>query len=236
VTLAERAQEIGGQLRLGGDAPAHRETWERYLRSTRRRLEASGVELQLGREIGAGDLDGYDRVVLATGARPYAPALTVPDRVRVVQAWEAIADPSAISGPVLVADWGGEWAGLDAAELLAEAGAEVTLACAGTHPGETLHQYQRNLYLARLDVLGVPILHHTELVDEDGEAVLRHVFSLRTQPLPQVATLVLALGRVPADDLWSVLEGRPGAARAGDVLSPRTAEEAVLEGTQVAWS
>jgi 2,4-dienoyl-CoA reductase-like NADH-dependent reductase (Old Yellow Enzyme family)/thioredoxin reductase len=236
VTLAERSEEIGGQLRLGGDAPAHRETWERYRRSTRRRLEAAGVELQLGREIGAEDLDGYDRVVLATGARPYEPALTVPAGMRVVQAWEAIADPSSIEGPVLVADWGGDWAGLDAAELLAGAGLDVTLACAGAHPGETLHQYQRNLYLARLDQLGVPILHHTEVVDADGAAVLRHVFSLRTSPLPEAATLVLALGRVPADELWSVLEGRPGAVRAGDVLSPRTAEEAVLEGAQVAWS
>jgi 2,4-dienoyl-CoA reductase-like NADH-dependent reductase (Old Yellow Enzyme family) len=235
VTLAERSEEIGGQLRLGGDAPAHRETWERYLRSTRRRLDAAGVELQLGREIGPGDVDGYDRVVLATGAQPYEPSLTVPDGMRVVQAWEAIADPSAVTGPVLVADWGGDWAGLDAAELLAGAGLDVTLACAGAHPGETLHQYQRNLYLARLDQLGVRILHHTEVVQDGDAAVLRHVFSMRTSPLPEAATLVVALGRVPADALWSVLEGRQGAVRAGDVLSPRTAEEAVLEGAQAAW-
>jgi hypothetical protein len=39
---------------------------------------------------------------------------------------------------------------------------------------------------------------------------------------------------VPADELWGVLEARPGAVRAGDVLGPRTAEEAVLEGTRVA--
>ncbi|MEA2291307.1 MAG: hypothetical protein QOF17_327 [Solirubrobacteraceae bacterium] len=234
VTLAERAPEIGGQLRLGGGAPAHRETWERYQRSTRRRLRAAGVELRLGREIGPDDLDGYDRIVLATGARPYAPALSLPDGMRAVQAWDAIADPASVTGPVLVADWGGDWAGLDAAELLAEAGRDVTLASAATHPGETLHQYQRNLYLARLDRLGVPILHHTEVAEVDGAAVLRHVFSLRTSPLPAVATLVLAAGRVPADELWGVLEARPGAVRAGDVLGPRTAEEAVLEGTRVA--
>jgi hypothetical protein len=38
---------------------------------------------------------------------------------------------------------------------------------------------------------------------------------------------------VPVDELWAVLERLPGATRAGDVLGPRTAEEAVLEGTTV---
>jgi hypothetical protein len=58
------------------------------------------------------------------------------------------------------------------------------------------------------------------------------VFSGRSHPLPDAtATVVLAQGRVPADELWSDLEHHPGAVRAGDVLGPRTLEEAVLEGT-----
>ena len=57
------------------------------------------------------------------------------------------------------------------------------------------------------------------------------MFSGRSQALPATATLVLAQGRVPVDELWSELEGHPGAIRAGDVLGPRTMEEAVLEGT-----
>ena len=39
-----------------------------------------------------------------------------------VGAWEAIRDPAAVAGPALVADWGGGWDGLDAAERLAGAG------------------------------------------------------------------------------------------------------------------
>ena len=46
-----------------------------------------------------------------------------------------------------------------------------------------------------------------------------------------MATLVLAQGRVPADELWTQLESHPAATRVGDVLGPRTLEEAVLEGT-----
>lgn len=49
--------------------------------------------------------------------------------------------------------------------------------------------------------------------------------------MPEIGTLVLAHGRVPDDELWDSLEAHPGAVRAGDVLGPRTLEEAILEGT-----
>jgi 2,4-dienoyl-CoA reductase-like NADH-dependent reductase (Old Yellow Enzyme family) len=232
VTLVEREPEIGGQLRLAGLAPAHRELWERYRRSTLARLRVAAVALELSTHADAAVAAEFDAVVLAAGARPYRPPL--PDRTRcaVVDAWDAIRTPADITGPVLVADWGGGWDGLDAAERLAEAGLDVTLACAAPVPGETLHQYQRNLYLARLDHLGVTIMHHTELTADGDDLTLRHVFSGRSQALPETtATLVMAQGRVPADELWPELEQHPGAVRAGDVLGPRTLEEAVLEGT-----
>jgi 2,4-dienoyl-CoA reductase-like NADH-dependent reductase (Old Yellow Enzyme family) len=223
VTLLEREPELGGQLRLAGQATAHTELWERYHRSTTARLRAAGVHVQLNTAASAATAADYDVVVLATGAQPYAPT----DAPPAVQAWEAIRAPEQIAGPALVADWGGGWDGLDATERLAGAGIHVTLACAATFPGETLHQYQRNLYLGRLDELGIEILHHHELAGTG----LRHVFSGRTAPLPVLATLVLAQGRIPADELWPALASHPGAVRAGDVLGPRTLEEAVLEGT-----
>jgi hypothetical protein len=63
---------------------------------------------------------------------------------------------------------------------------------------------------------------------------LRHVFSGRALRWPEVATLVLAQGRVPEDALWTELEGQAHVVRAGDMRGPRTLEEAVLEGTLAA--
>ena len=229
VTLVERESELGGQLRLAGMAPGHFELWERYRRSTAARLRAVGVAVKLGVDADAELARKYEIVVLATGARPYRPPGAT--AAGALQAWDVIRDPGLATPSALVADWGGGWDGLDAVERLAGAGVEVALACAAPLVGETLHQYQRNLYLARLDELGVTILHHYELADNDGEPILRHVFSGRSRPLPAVATVVLAQGRVPADELWNELESHPGAVRAGDVLGPRTLEEAVLEGT-----
>ena len=231
VTVVEREHEIGGQLRLAGHAPAHQELWERYLGSTAGRLASAGVSVEHGVVADAQLADGFDVVVLATGARPYDPPLPDGLEFSVHRAWDAIAAPDEVASPALVADWGGGWDGLDAAERLALAGVQVTFACAAPVPGETLHQYQRNLYLARLDELGIEILHHTSIERHVDGLVLEQVFSLRRQPLPEIATLVLAQGRVPADELWSELEHHPGAVRAGDALGPRTMEEAVLEGT-----
>jgi 2,4-dienoyl-CoA reductase-like NADH-dependent reductase (Old Yellow Enzyme family) len=239
VTLVDRAGDIGGQLRLAGRAPAHHELWRRWRANAARELRRAGVTLRLGEEVGPEDAGDAEVVVLATGARPFVPDWAardddaadpfVRDRVggpATIDAWTAIANPAAVAGPVLVADWGGGWEGLDAAEVLAEQGLEVTLACAAPSPGDTLHQYQRNLYLARFDERGIAILHHTE-VTADG---LRHIFSGRTAPLPPVATIVYAQGRAPEDGLWPALESTPGRVRAGDVLGPRSAEEATLEG------
>jgi NADPH-dependent 2,4-dienoyl-CoA reductase/sulfur reductase-like enzyme len=230
VTLVERAPEIGGQLRLAGHAPAHREMWERWQRLALRELESAGVAPRLGVEADAASLGAHEHVVLATGASPYVPTSPPAGGPTVLAAWDAIAQPHRVHGPALVADWGGDWAGLDAAEVLAAAGVEVTLACAATVPGEALQQYHRNLYLARLDEAGVRIRHHLELTGLEDAPWLRHVFSGRREEIGPVGTLVLALGRRPADDLWSVLERRSGASRAGDVLGPRTLEEAILEG------
>lgn len=231
VTVVERQSEIGGQLRLAGLAPGHGELWERYRASTLNRLQSAGISIEYGVSADARLAAEFDVVVLATGARPYQPELPAALPFAVCQAWDAIAAPGQLVGPVLIADWGGGWEGLDAAERLALAGVRVMLACAAPVPGETLHQYQRNLYLARLDQLEVTILHHTSLSRNRDQLVLAHLFSDRTQALPAIATLVLAQGRVPADELWAELEAHPGATRAGDVLGPRTMEEAVLEGT-----
>src|SRR5262249_21383809 len=186
--LLERGAGLGGQLRLAGGVPAHDDLWIRYRRMAERDLARLGVEVRLGAAARPEDLEGYDRVVLATGARPYRPLLPTLD-VMVVDAWSAIAEPELVEGPVLVADWGGEWSGLDAAEALAHAGREVTLASAATVAGETIHQYQRNLYLARLDLLGVRLLPHVELVAGDHDAHLRNVFSGRRLELGPIATL-----------------------------------------------
>jgi 2,4-dienoyl-CoA reductase-like NADH-dependent reductase (Old Yellow Enzyme family) len=235
VALLEARGALGGQFALAGRAPAHRETAARYAADWSRRLATAGVDVRLN-TLCPGDSDlvaEADRVIVATGARAHHPALLAPPGVEVIDAWDAIAAPASVTGPVLVADWGGGWTGLDAAETLAEGGACVWLAVAAPLVGETVHQYQRVFYLARLERLGVTILHHRELAETAEGAALRSLWTHATEPLPpDVRTLVLALGREPVDDLVGQLRERGvPCTPVGDCRGARSLEEAILEGT-----
>ena len=176
-----------------------------------------------------------EAVIVATGARPFVPALSF-DSVEVAQAWDVLREPPRRGRRIVVADWGGDPSGLDAAEVLAAAGNEVTLAVASVAVGEAVHQYRRNLYLQRLYRAGVTILHHRALAGASGGAVeLSNVFASELRERLLVDLLVLAQGRVPEDGLAVELRAAGmHVEEAGDCLSPRSLEEAVLEGTLAA--
>ena len=235
VTLAEASARLGGQLALAGSAPAHAEIVARFRADWHRRLQAAGVDVALEYRVEDDDplLAASGRVILATGALPHRPALEPAEGLAIVDGWDAIARPAAVAGPALVADWGGGWTGLDAAESLATAGVQVTLAVGAPLVGETVHQYQRVFYLARLEELGVPILHYRSLSAPGGTPHLRSLWTHRDEPLPAgLRSLVLAQGREPRDELGLLLRERGVPFEAvGDCVGPRSAEEAILEGT-----
>jgi 2,4-dienoyl-CoA reductase-like NADH-dependent reductase (Old Yellow Enzyme family) len=233
VIVLDRAERIGGQALLSGAAPAHEELARTLVANYEILLDRENVELRLGTEADPATIAALDPdlVVLATGARPYTDAPDLGD-LPTLQAWDVLAGARP-SGRVLVADWGGEPAGLDCAELLAEAGHEVTLATAAPMPGFSVHQYARHQYLTRLERAGVAFATGTELDSAGpGEVRLRSIFAPERTTTFAVDTVVLSLGRVPDDDLATALRtaGIPHES-AGDCRSPRGLEEAILEGT-----
>jgi hypothetical protein len=125
---------------------------------------------------------------------------------------------------------------LDAAEMLAIAGNDVTLAVASVTAGEAVHQYRRNLYLQRLYRAGVDVRQHRLLAGASAGLVeLANVFAPELREHVPADLLVLAQGRVPEDGLGRALrEAGARVEEAGDCLSPRSFEEAILEGTLAA--
>jgi 2,4-dienoyl-CoA reductase-like NADH-dependent reductase (Old Yellow Enzyme family)/thioredoxin reductase len=237
VVVLERTDRIGGQLTLARVAPMHEETALSLAGNYERLLAAGEVELRLGTDA---DVDAVgelqpDLVVVATGARPYVPDLAL-DGVAAIQSWDVLAGPRPTGRRVVVADWGGDASGLASAELLAGAGNEVVLAVGSATLGETLHSYQRNLYAQRLYRARVEILHHLDLVAAEQRAVrFRNLFAPDLEITLPADLLVLALGRVPERALAEELAARGLPVKeVGDCLSPRSAEEAILEGTLAA--
>jgi 2,4-dienoyl-CoA reductase-like NADH-dependent reductase (Old Yellow Enzyme family)/thioredoxin reductase len=226
VSLHEREDRLGGQIALAGSAPGHAELARSLLANYERLL--AGAEVRLGEEVEAAP--EADAVVLATGARPYEPPFSLAG-LEAVQAWELLRGPGPRGRRVVVADWGGDPGGLDCAELLHQAGNDVTLALGSAAFGETLHQYQRNHYAARFYRAGIRIEHHLELVGAaSGKALFRNLFAPEVERELPADVLVLSLGRVPA----RIGISHPLVEEAGDCLSPRSLEEAILEGTLAA--
>jgi 2,4-dienoyl-CoA reductase-like NADH-dependent reductase (Old Yellow Enzyme family) len=237
VVVLEREAEIGGQVRLAGRSPAHRELASSLTGNYAALLDRPNVELRLGAEADADVVAGLDPdlVVVATGARP-APPRHVLEGVAVHQVWDVLAGLRP-EGRTVIADWGGDAAALDCAELLASEGRAVTLAVGAVMPGEMLHQYTRNQYIARLSRAGVKIEHYLGLASAaDGVVRFRNIFAPELETAIEADALLTALGRVPDDGLGDALRRRGGlmVEEAGDCRSPRSIEEAVLEGTLAA--
>ena len=236
--LLERGRRIGGQTALAGAAPAHAELARSLRRNYELLLAAGGVELRLETDADPELVEALspDAVVVASGARPYEPGLPL-EGTEVAQAWDVLAASPPSGARIVVADWGGDPAGLDCAEVLDRAGNDVTLAVASVAVGEAVHQYERNLYLARLYRAGIRIEHHLELTGASrGRIAFRNVFAPELETELAADLLVLALGRVPNEDRLAEALAARGLAveEAGDCLSPRSVEEAILEGTLAA--
>jgi pyruvate/2-oxoglutarate dehydrogenase complex dihydrolipoamide dehydrogenase (E3) component len=237
VTLLERDGELGGQLRIALRSPAQHEMARSALDNYRRALDHAGVEIRTGAAATPDDIlaMGADAVVLAVGSTPYIPDLPGIDAPHVLTA-PAVLEGAATGERVLIADWAGDWPGLDVADLLADAGKSVQLASSTLYIGEAIHQYMRNVYLERMYRKGVTLTPHHELAEvHQGAVTLRNLFSNDLIRVEGINTVVLALGRVASTDLYATLKGRVASlSQVGDCLAARTMEEATYEGMQVA--
>ncbi|MFZ5511251.1 MAG: FAD-dependent oxidoreductase, partial [Pseudomonadota bacterium] len=124
VTLFEAAPDIGGQFNIAKKIPGKEEFGE-TIRYFRRRIERTGVKLQLGRKVSAQELaaGGYDQVVLATGITPRTPAIPGIDHPKVLSYLDVLRDDKPVGRRVAIVGAGG--IGFDAAEFLSHNGGDA---------------------------------------------------------------------------------------------------------------
>jgi 2,4-dienoyl-CoA reductase (NADPH2) len=115
VTLFDAAAEVGGQFNLARRIPG-KEEFAETLRYFRTRLDRLGVEVVLGRRVGAEDLTGYDDVLVATGITPRTPVIPGIDHPKVASYVEIVEGRKAAGEKVAIVGAGG--IGFDVAEFL----------------------------------------------------------------------------------------------------------------------
>ena len=238
VTLCEAGSRLGGQALLAALLPGRGE-FGGIVDNLARELRDTAVELRLNTTVDRALVEQLapDTIIVATGAVPFRPLLEGAEEAHVVDAWAVLAGEANVGARVVVADWRCDWVGLGMAEKLARDGCHVRLAVNGYMPGQSIQSYVRDRWVGELHRLGVEILPWLRLYGADTDSVYcQHVASGEAVVLDDVDTLVLAQGHAPRTELETALEGSGARVLlAGDCLSPRTCEEAVLEGLQAAW-
>ena len=236
VTLYESSGTLGGQVNLAQLLPGRTE-FGGLATNLRRELEKESVEIRLNLPVTPKLVNEEcpDAVIVATGAVPFSSYIEGAEDAHVVTAWQVLEGKVNIGARAVVADWRCDWVGLGLAERLARDGCHVRLAVNGMVGGQTIPQYARDAWLGNLHKLGVEIIPHVRLFGVDSkDAYFQHTLSGEPVVMETVDTLVTALGNAPNTGLELALKEIAVPHHViGDSLSPRTAEEAILEGLKV---
>ena len=235
VELHESCARLGGQVNLAEALPGRAE-FGGVTTNLAHELGRAGVNVILNSQIDAAALSDIapHHVVVATGARTRLPEVEV-EGVEMVDSWSVIRDEVKPGNNVVIADWSCDWAGLGVAEKLARAGHYVRLFSGGCVAGESIQAIVRDHWIGTLHQLGVEMIPYARFFGGiDGSAFFQHMTGGEAIVCEDVDTIVSCYAPQSNPDCdW--IEANEGltVSRIGDAISPRTVEEAVLEGLQL---
>jgi 2,4-dienoyl-CoA reductase-like NADH-dependent reductase (Old Yellow Enzyme family)/thioredoxin reductase len=234
VTVYEKDNEIGGQVRFAAKAPV-KGLYGDWVKWLERHLDTTGVILKTDITVTEKVLleGNADVVISAIGAESIIPDIPGIDHKMVCNAFE-ILDGTIPPGKQLVVIGGG-LIGMEVADFLSEKGSTVTIVeilprspvRKATNHGYHLHK--------RLAEGGCRILLNTkvERIQDNAVEISSKENKEIISPVDQV---VIAAGMKSRQDLKKVL-GDKGIVHhvVGDALNPRRIVEAVEEGAKAAW-
>jgi 2,4-dienoyl-CoA reductase-like NADH-dependent reductase (Old Yellow Enzyme family)/thioredoxin reductase len=210
VTVFEAADAAGGQIRLTARSPRRREMisivdWRLA------ECERLGVRFAFNAWAEADDVlaEAPDVVIVATGGLPHTEVLARGNEL-VVSAWDILSGDAKPGANVLVYDDAGDHAGLQAAEIIAAAGAKVEImtpdrSFAPEVMAMNLVPYMRSLQ--KLDTT-FTVTWRLEAVERRGNRLAARVGSdyggvAREREVDQV---VVNHGTIPLDELYFALK------------------------------
>ncbi len=233
VTLWEREQSVGGQLRVAAQAP-HRERIGAFADYLERELERTGVAVETGRRATADDVRafGADAVVIATGGFAHVPRVPGVDQPHVTDVRAILSGDAELGERVLIVLARAEhrYQGLTAAEFVAAQEKQVRVVTNAHFAGDLWDERGRLDTYQRLARFGVEFTPLVELVAiREHEAEMRNVYSLEPVTF-EVDTIVLAYGDDADSALLAELErDGPPLLCAGDVVAPRDINGAIRD-------
>jgi 2,4-dienoyl-CoA reductase-like NADH-dependent reductase (Old Yellow Enzyme family)/thioredoxin reductase len=237
VTLVEKTDELGGQVKIARNIPG-REEFGELVSNLKRELEALRVDVRLHTEATKEFILSLhpDEVILATGSTPYLPDIEGINLPHVVTSWDLLNRNKTAGKRVVVADWKGDMPGVGSALYLLNQGCDVEIFTSCVHIGFALQSYVRTLILTQLYLKDVGMHPNYKLAKIEPKAVVfENILTGQTIRRDNVDTVVLAYGTIQETSLYQQLKGAvPNLHMIGDCVTPRTVEEAILEGFELA--
>jgi dimethylglycine catabolism A len=235
VRLAERAMQIGGQLRdiVRMD---DREGFGTLLRELEAELSGVAVDVRLGAEVTCKEVAQWapDVIVLATGSST-RPSSLDNGAGRVLDSTTALSQPEVLSEWVVVYDEVGRWEASGLSLHLAARGHRVELIAPTQGFAPLVTVYSRLQLGARLNDAGVIVRSLTKVELEDSGPTLVSLIGGERQPRPDASVVHVRPRRV-VDALVEALRSSEWTGDlylVGDAFAPRTAQEAISEGRGV---
>ncbi|MBX2839475.1 MAG: FAD-dependent oxidoreductase [Gammaproteobacteria bacterium] len=236
VCLIEKSNRLGGQALLAEKLPGRAE-FGGVTTNLVHELEKVDVEINLNAEADAAMINDLDPevIIVATGASPRLPDIEV-NEMELVDSWSVIEGVTPLGHSVVIADWACDWSGLGVAQKLAQSGHHVRLLCGGSMPGESLQGIVRDQWIGELHALEVETTSFARFYGADGDtAFFQHMISEKPIICEQVDTIVSCYAPRANNQFAWLNHLQTKVHFIGDAISPRTVEEAILEGFQCAW-
>lgn len=236
-TLLEKSDELGGQVKLARKIPG-REEFGELIPNLKRELEHNRVDVHLNTEATKETIMQFnpDEIIIATGSTPYYPKIDGIDLPHVATTWEILEKKKFAGKRVIIADWKGEMAGVGTALYLKDENNEVEIISNCLYIGYGLQSYVRSTVLSQLYTKQVEMVCHYKLHKIEPHAVtFENIYNGDKIVRENVDTVILACGNIQQTELYLELKNEYQNVRLiGDSLLPRTVEEAILEGFELA--
>jgi 2,4-dienoyl-CoA reductase-like NADH-dependent reductase (Old Yellow Enzyme family)/thioredoxin reductase len=241
VEVWESRDRPGGQMPLATASPDKEEVepvWSYRWRTVQR----MGVPVRMRVTADEHAIRAYapDYVVVATGSRPAAPPLDVSalaPSVRVLHAWDVLADLDALPEGGRITIVGGGMVGAETADALRVRGMQVTVLEIQGAIANGMARNNKFELVERLAADGVALLTRCRILKADGETLEIQVEDQPPRRIPAGDMLVFATGPRPNLDVLPAVEasGIPYA-RIGDCNAPGDFLAALRDAWMVALS
>ncbi|RPI47588.1 MAG: hypothetical protein EHM59_03795 [Betaproteobacteria bacterium] len=211
VEVWEKAGAPGGQMPLAMAAPDKREV-EPIWSYRWREVEALGIEVKTGVAASLRAVQDFapDFAIVATGAVPRpAPIDTsrLGPRVRLMHAWDFLADPESIARGSQVTIVGGGMVGMETADSLVTRGCRVLVIEALATIAQGMARNNRLELVERVQAKGTEILTECRIVAiEDDRLIVRVGAEASDRRLDIGETLVIAIGPRSVRECAEVLD------------------------------